>query len=211
MRASILSVVRHRRFATRSIKQHEARGDRATTSTPENPMTAQITRSTRLANAAAIGRATIALLLMGTAACSDDASPATAPAIPQAPALGKNTTGSNQRILFTSDRDGNGEIYSMNTDGTGVTRLTNDANTDVLGAWSPDGKRIAFTSLRDNPLGEIYVMNADGTGVVRITNTIGSSQGASWSKDGKQLVIMSNRDAANPATLTLADIELYVI
>jgi Tol biopolymer transport system component len=174
-------------------------------------MTAQMTRSPRLVNASAIGRATIALLLVGAAACSDNASPVTAPAIPQAPALGKNTTGSNQRILFTSDRDGNPEIYSMNTDGTGVTRLTNDPGADMLGAWSPDGKRIAFTSTRHNPIGEIYLMNADGSGVVRLTNTPGTSQAASWSKDGKQLVFMSNRDAANPANGTIADVELYVV
>lgn len=43
------------------------------------------------------------------------------------------------KIAFSSNRDGNFEIYVMGADGTGVTRLTNRAATDILPAWSPDG------------------------------------------------------------------------
>ena len=90
------------------------------------------------------------------------------------------------RIAFQSNRDGNWEIYVMSADpsagsgqgGSGVTRLTNNPAPEVLPSWSPDGTRIAFTSMRDEPdpqnCGtncnfEIYVMNADGTGVTRLT------------------------------------------
>ena len=68
-----------------------------------------------------------------------------------------------RRIAFTSERDGNPEIYVMNADGSGVTRLTyNDArDLDSFPAWSPDGRRIAFHSNRDGNF-EIYVMNASG-------------------------------------------------
>src|SRR3989442_11795477 len=72
--------------------------------------------------------------------------------------------GTNGLIAFTSDRDGNAEIYTMNADGTGQTNLTNNPFFDCCPAWSPDGTRIAFTSNRDGNV-EIYVMNADGTGV----------------------------------------------
>ena len=56
----------------------------------------------------------------------------------------------------------------MNADGSGQTRLTNNA-VDLLPAWSPDGQRIAFASTRDGN-SEIYVMNADGSGQTRLTN-----------------------------------------
>ena len=55
-----------------------------------------------------------------------------------------------------------GEIYVMNSDGSGVTRLTNDSAWDGMPSWSPDGARIAFVSYRDGN-GEIYVMNTDGS------------------------------------------------
>ncbi len=73
-----------------------------------------------------------------------------------------------QKIAFASDRDGNLEIYVINADGSGLTRLTESPGTDTLPRWSPDGKRIAFVSLRDSNA-EIYIMNADGTDQTRLT------------------------------------------
>src|SRR5262245_25368347 len=73
------------------------------------------------------------------------------------------------KIAFASERDGNWEIYVMNTDGTGQTRLTNDVAVDSDPAFSPDGTKIAFSSDRDGD-GEIYLINADGTGLTRLTN-----------------------------------------
>ena len=67
----------------------------------------------------------------------------------------------SNRIVFSSTRDGNSEIYSMNADGSDQTRLTSHPSADAFPAWSPDGDRIAFTSNRDGKF-EIYVMNADG-------------------------------------------------
>src|SRR5215213_4575212 len=48
-------------------------------------------------------------------------------------------------IAFTSARDGNYEIYKMNEDGSNQTNLTNNAASDIMPAWSPDGTKIAFT------------------------------------------------------------------
>src|SRR5262249_28744063 len=62
------------------------------------------------------------------------------------------------KIAFTSRRDGNGEIYVMNADGTGQTNLTNNAAADADPAFSPDGTKIAFTSNRDGT-SAIYMMN----------------------------------------------------
>src|SRR5216117_1720966 len=64
------------------------------------------------------------------------------------------------QIAFTSNRDGQNEIYVMNADGSGATRLTNNPAADGGPIWSPDGTKIAFISDRDGNV-EIYVMNAD--------------------------------------------------
>lgn len=96
------------------------------------------------------------------------------------------------KVAFTSDRDGNFEIYASNRDGSSPTRLTNNPASDQHPAWSPDGKKIAFTSDRDGN-DEIYVMNANGTGQTRITNNAASDSEPTWSPDGAQIVFVSTR------------------
>ena len=63
----------------------------------------------------------------------------------------------------------NGDVYVMNVNGTGVTRLTFVEGTDGTPSWSPDGSKIAFHSRRTGTY-EIFVMNADGTGQTKVTN-----------------------------------------
>ena len=87
-------------------------------------------------------------------------------------------------IAFVSSRDGNPEIYTINTDGTNLTRLTNNPAIDEEPAWSPDGKRIAFVSSRSGD-SELYVMNADGSDVRRTSS--GSAGNPAWSPDGTKI------------------------
>jgi dipeptidyl aminopeptidase/acylaminoacyl peptidase len=108
----------------------------------------------------------------------------------------------NGKIAFTSDRDGNLEIYVMNSDGTGQVRLTNNDILDAHPAWSPDGRRIAFISQRASGAYAIFAMNADGSEKVEITPvnyqppSFPYSWGwtISWSPDGSQLCF---RDGGN--------------
>ena len=74
-----------------------------------------------------------------------------------------------EKIAFMSDRDGNFEIYVMNSDGTAQTQVTNNAAGNHDPAFSPDGSKIAFASERDGNE-EIYIMNSDGTAPTRLTN-----------------------------------------
>jgi Tol biopolymer transport system component len=97
-----------------------------------------------------------------------------------------------ERIAFRSNRAGNFEIYSMNADGSGVTRLTNHSAVDTDPAWSPDGQRIAFTSGRDNNA-DIYVMNTDGSGLTRLTNHPAADVTPAWSPDGQRIAFVSDR------------------
>ncbi len=75
------------------------------------------------------------------------------------------------KIVFQSYRDGQPEIYVMNSDGTGQTRLTNNQASDSAPAWSPDGTKILFASTRDDPMSPaLYLMNADGSSPTRVTD-----------------------------------------
>ena len=68
----------------------------------------------------------------------------------------------------------------MNADGTGQTRLTNNAAYDYEATWKRDGSQIGFASDRDGNA-EIYVMNATGTGQTRLTNNAASDYTPDWS------------------------------
>ena len=63
-----------------------------------------------------------------------------------------------RRIAFTSNRDGNYEIYIMNADGTGQSNVTNHPASDNYPAWSPDGHKLAFISNRGGGY-DIYVVD----------------------------------------------------
>ncbi len=97
------------------------------------------------------------------------------------------------RLVFTSYRDSNEEIYWMYASGTSQTRLTENLVKDTGPALSPDGTKVAFTSWRDGNQ-EIYVMNADGTGVTRLTNNSHWDCWPTWSPDGTRIAFMSTRD-----------------
>ena len=96
------------------------------------------------------------------------------------------------RIAFDSNRDGNGNIYVVNADGSGLHRVTSHPEWDLSPAWSPDGRRIAFESYRDQNW-EIYVINANGSGVTRLTNNDEGDHAPAWSPDGRRIAFESYR------------------
>jgi len=74
-------------------------------------------------------------------------------------------------IVFTSERDGNKEIYIMNNEGKNLTNLSNNSAHDWNPRYYPDNRKIVFQSLRDGPSNwEIYMMNLNGSGQTNLTN-----------------------------------------
>ncbi len=81
----------------------------------------------------------------------------------------------------------------MDPDGGDVRVLTNNAVEDVDPAWSPDGTKLSFDSLRDSGALEIYTMSPDGTGIRRLTFALAEDRRTSWSPDGS-IAFQAGRD-----------------
>ena len=109
------------------------------------------------------------------------------------------------RLAFTSDRDGDREIYVIDVNGSNSVRLTNSpASDDYRPAWAPDGGRIAFVSTRFGAA-DIFVMNADGSNVVRLTSHLASDRDPAWSPDGRSIAFTSQRDGVPEVYVMTAD------
>ena len=101
-------------------------------------------------------------------------------------------------IAFFSDRNGNAEIYTMDSAGANQTRLTFNTADDWDPEWSPDGTKIVFQSWRDGNA-EIYVMHSDGTNQTNMTRHPAEDAHPSWSPDGTKIVFCSDRHSLGGA------------
>lgn len=96
------------------------------------------------------------------------------------------------KIAFVSDRDGNPEIYMMDYDGAGQTRLTFNSVQDISPAWSPDQKRIAYTSYQGLVAG-MYILDVYENRRTPVS-TRGGNFSPSWAPDGKRIAFASSMD-----------------
>ena len=114
------------------------------------------------------------------------------------------------RIVFTSTRAGDIDLFSMKLDGSDIKQLTDEEGYDGEAFYSPDGSQIVYCASR--PKGqelseyhellkrglvkpqtlEISVMDADGSNKRQITHLGGMSYTPSWSPDGKHVIFSSN-------------------
>jgi len=136
------------------------------------------------------------------------------------------------RIVFTSMRDGDIELYSMKIDGSDVKRLTNRAGYDGGAFFSWDGKRIVWRApgandnvaesdyspllrmglVRPSRL-EIWIMDADGSNKKQITDNGKANFAPFWHPDGKRIIVSSNHHDPAGANfdLFLVDIDSKVL
>jgi Tol biopolymer transport system component len=152
----------------------------------------------------ALMSAVVASSLLG-AACDDaDGCDTSNPLMPVCPEMRMEMTGPEPLVVFVSTREGGNEIFTMNSDGTGARRLTVNPGADQMPAWSPDGTRIVWASVRPgSPARELWIMNADGTDQRRLTD-LGRNPGfPHWSPDGARIAFHALRGDG--------DLDIYTI
>jgi Tol biopolymer transport system component len=102
------------------------------------------------------------------------------------------------------------ELFVMNADGTGERQVTKNGAANFCPFFTPDGKRLIFSSNMDDPQGrefDLYLVNLDGTGLERVTTAPQFDGFPMFSPDGEHLVWASNRNAKErgETNLFLAD------
>jgi TolB protein len=96
------------------------------------------------------------------------------------------------KLALSASITGDPEIYTMNSDGTGLHRVTAFRGPDVSPVWNPKtNAQIAWVSGRTG-LPQIYIMDADGANVQRMTDG-GYATSPAWSPNGQFLAFAWNR------------------
>jgi len=89
-------------------------------------------------------------------------------------------------IAYCDDSDGDYEIWTMRADGNGARQITDNSCDDLWPIWSPDGRRLAFSSGDTNK--DIYTVNLDGSRLINVTASEDFDEmQPSWSPDGRRL------------------------
>ena len=118
------------------------------------------------------------------------------------------------KIVFTSDRSGDLELYTMNLDGSGVTQITDELGYDGGAFFSPDGTKIIFRASRPKTVEEIteykdllarglvqptnmelFICNADGTDLKQLTYLGNANWSPFFHPSGDKILFSSNFEA----------------
>ena len=115
-------------------------------------------------------------------------------------------------IYFTSNRDGNQEIYRMDVDGANVRRITNTSWSEQVPRVSPDGTKILFSSNQSGPVFRHYIMNVDGSDVRALPtyDYEDSPTSHAWYPDGQQ-VVFSTQIAYSPQSWSPSNVRLFTL
>jgi TolB protein len=122
--------------------------------------------------------------------------------------------GDGARLAFTSNRDGDFEIYLIDLDGANLRKITdNETIQDFDPTWSPDGLQLAYASRTEDQEAEVWTINADGSDPRRLTENAATDFDPDWSPNGAWIAFASNRggdfelwamrsDGSDPCPLT---------
>ena len=132
------------------------------------------------------------------------------------------------KIVFTSTRSGDLELYTMNLDGSDVQQITDELGYDGGAFFSPDGTKLIFRSSRPKTEEEVskykgllaeglveptnmelYICNTDGSGMKQLTNLGNANWSPFFTPDGKKILFSSNYEAERgfPFNLYMIDVD----
>jgi TolB protein len=113
-----------------------------------------------------------------------------------------------KRIVFTSFRDGDGEIYIMDADGANARRITHAKGYDGGPFFSPDGKKIVYRSDRKgNDLLQVYMNNTEGTAERALTNNEFVNWGPYWHPNGRDIIYATSKHGHSNYELYMMNVE----
>ena len=98
-------------------------------------------------------------------------------------------------VVFTSELNGQADIYRIHPDGTGLEQLTDHPSFDDQGVLSPDGSTLAFVSTRERGTADVWLLNLETRTYLNLTNNHSGNFRPSWSPDGDWIAFTSDRDA----------------
>jgi Tol biopolymer transport system component len=106
---------------------------------------------------------------------------------------GLSWSSDGKHLAFEARIDEKNKIYTINSDGTNLNKLTDESINDSQPRWSPIGSDILFWTDRDKNL-EIYIMDSEGNNVRNLTSNSSRDSGGMWSPTGEHIVFQSGRE-----------------
>lgn len=118
-------------------------------------------------------------------------------------ALPTSVGGGNGLVAYASNIRGVPQIFMIQSDGTNRHQITDIPEGACQPDFSPDGKRIVFTSPCDSnsdyyPGSSLYIINLDGSGLLPLPTMVGGDYDPAWSPDGKSIAFTSLRNSNRP-------------
>ncbi|MBC8375859.1 MAG: VCBS repeat-containing protein [FCB group bacterium] len=112
----------------------------------------------------------------------------------------------SKRLVFHSNRSGeNTQVYTINSDGTGLKSLTHNQEYAESPVVSPDGSKILFTSYPADH-SDVFLMDSDGSNVINLTNSLYNDDHPKFSVDGSQIVFNSTRSDEENYEIYMMDV-----
>lgn len=110
----------------------------------------------------------------------------------------------NTKIAFVNKERKTSQIYTVNFDGSGLAKIVNHRSIVMAPRWSPDGRRLSFTSYKDGKP-DLYITELGGGATRKVSGFDGINLSGSWSPDGKRILLTLSKDG--DAEIYLLDLE----